>query len=103
MACRLYNRSKQLLRIDLRGGVTLQLAPGAMSAALPEEQLYDNMFVQQWEREGLIARLPARYSEVGIAPAARKPDERKRAASDAPDKKDDKDKKDKKSKGKTVA
>jgi hypothetical protein len=64
MACRLCNRSSQPLRIDLRGGRTLVLAPGATSAALLEEQLYDNMFLPRWEREGLVVRLPARFSEV---------------------------------------
>jgi hypothetical protein len=71
MACRLSNRSAQTLRIDLRGGASLLLAPGATSAALLEEQLYDNMFLAQWEREGWLVRLPARAAEVGVtAPVA---------------------------------
>lgn len=70
MACRLVNCSAQALRIDLRGGTTLQLPPGATSPALPEELLYDNMFLSQWERDGLIARVPAKFAEVGAAKAA---------------------------------
>jgi len=64
MACRLHNRSSELLRIDLRGGTTLQLAPGATSEPLREELLYENVFVPQWERSGLLVRLPARFDDV---------------------------------------
>jgi len=73
MACRLVNCSKQSLRIDLRGGATLQLAPGTTSPALPEELLYDNMFLPKWERDGLIVRVPAKFAEVGAAKAAATP------------------------------
>jgi hypothetical protein len=64
MACRLLNRSKHVLRIDMRGGATLQLAPGATSDPLREELLYENLFLAQWERDGVVARLPARFDEV---------------------------------------
>ena len=64
MACRLFNCSPNLLRIDLRGGETLHLAPGATSAPLREELLYENQFLPRWERTGVIARLPARFEEV---------------------------------------
>jgi hypothetical protein len=64
MACRLHNRSKHVLRIDMRGGTALQLAPGATSDPLREELLYENMFLPQWEREGMVVRLSARFDEV---------------------------------------
>jgi len=64
MACRLFNRSGELLRIDLRGGETLQLAPGATSQPLREELLYENLFLPQWERAGLVLRLPARFADI---------------------------------------
>lgn len=64
MACRLFNSSAHPLRIDLRGGETLHLAPGATSGPLREELLYDNQFVSSWERTGMLARLPARFEEV---------------------------------------
>lgn len=73
MACRLHNRSQHPLRVDLRGGKTLQLAPGETSAPLREELLYDNMFLPQWEREGLVMRLPARFAEVLEREAGAKP------------------------------
>lgn len=98
MAFRLCNRAPHPLRIDLRGGKTLVLAPGATSAALPEEQLYDNMFLANWERQGLVARLPARFSEVSevsvIPPPAPAPKRaaRKPAASAKSSKKKDKGK-----------
>lgn len=116
MACRLVNCSSQLLRVDLRGGGALQLSPGATSAALPEEQLYDNMFLREWEREGLVTRLPARFAEVATqlasastsAPLAKDSTERKAptnpgaAEVSEPDKSepDNQDKPDKKGKGK---
>ena len=97
MACRLCNRSSQPLRVDLRGGGVLHLAPGASSPALAEEQLYDNMFLPQWERDGTIVRLPARFAEVGAKnPAPASPPARKSAPAPAHDKKD------RKSKGKTA-
>ena len=96
MACRLVNRTAQPIRVDLRGGQVLLLAPGAMSPALPEEQLYDNMFLPKWEREGSIQRLPARFADVGAKLAAV---EKKPARKSAEDKADHK--KVRKSKGKS--
>jgi hypothetical protein len=88
MACRLFNRSAHVLSVDLRGGAVLQLAPGATSEAMREELLYDNLFLPQWEREGLIARLPARFEEVlvregGVAKEQAKPSPQPQAQSDA--------------------
>jgi hypothetical protein len=51
--------------VDLRGGGHLLLAPGARSAALREEWLYDNHHVSEWERAGWLRRMPARMAEVG--------------------------------------
>ena len=100
MACRLYNRSSNLLRVDLRGGGTLQLAPGATSSAIAEELLYDNMFLRQWENDGLIIRLPAKFVETAapakMSGASQRPADPKPKA-DAVDKKDRK--KSEKSKG----
>ena len=71
MACRLFNRHKHPLYIDLRGGETLALAPGETSRALLEELLYDNQHLPQWEAAGWIVRLPARFAETqGPAPEA---------------------------------
>lgn len=65
MALRLINRHTHPLRIDLRGGAALVLAPGQRSEALREELLYDNCNLPQWERAGWVARVPARFAEVG--------------------------------------
>jgi hypothetical protein len=73
MACRLINLHTQPLRVDLRGGGGLLLAPGEISAALREELLYDNLFVAQWERMGWLQRQPARMSEVQAQPPAARP------------------------------
>jgi hypothetical protein len=101
MACRLCNRSSQPIRVDLRGGGVLNLAPGATSPALLEEQLYDNMFLAKWERDGTIVRLPSKFSEVGAgSPAPARAPARKSAKEPATDKNDSK--KDRKSKGKTA-
>lgn len=76
MAVRLINLHRLPLRIDLRGGEELVLAPGQRSAALREELLYDNCHLAAWERAGWIARVPARLQEMdvpaqpGPAPAA---------------------------------
>lgn len=73
MACRLMNLHSKPLRIDLRGGQVLVLAPGERSAALREELLYDNHHVPDWERLGWVRRIAARLSDVtaeaGVAPA----------------------------------
>jgi hypothetical protein len=63
MACRLVNLHKQPLRIDLRGGETLVLPAGQTSRVLREELLYDNFHVRDWEKAGLLARVPARLTE----------------------------------------
>ena len=65
MALRLINHHQHPLRIDLRGGQALVLAPGQRSEALREELLYDNCHLREWERAGWIARVPARFVEVG--------------------------------------
>jgi hypothetical protein len=71
MACRLVNLHTQALRIDLRGGDVLVLAPNERSGALREELLYDNPFVADWESAGWLRRLPARMDDVdAAAPAA---------------------------------
>lgn len=64
MACRLINLSQQPLRVDLRGGDLLVIAPGHTSRALREELLYDNHNIGEWERAGIVTRVPARLSEV---------------------------------------
>lgn len=64
MACRLINLSQQPLRVDLRGGGLLVIAPGHTSRALREELLYDNHNIGEWERAGIVTRVPARLSEV---------------------------------------
>lgn len=65
MALRLINQYRHPLRIDLRGGGALVLAPGQRSEALREELLYDNCNLPQWERQGWVTRVPARFAEVG--------------------------------------
>lgn len=70
MALRLVNLHEQPLRVELRGGGVLMLAPGARSAALREELLYDNTHVAEWERAGWLRRLPARMSDVAADEAA---------------------------------
>jgi len=67
MACRLLNLHHSALRIDLRGGGHLVLAPGARSAVLHEEWLYDNHHLADWERAGWLQRLPARLADVVAA------------------------------------
>jgi hypothetical protein len=73
MAVRLTNLHRLPLRVDLRGGEELVLAPGQRSAALREELLYDNCHLAAWERAGWVLREPARLQEVsaesGPAPA----------------------------------
>lgn len=64
MALRLINLHDHPLRVELRGGGVLMLAPGARSGALREELLYDNQHVAEWERAGWLRRLPARMSDV---------------------------------------
>ena len=70
MAYRLVNLHPHPLRVELRGGAVLTLAPGARSAALREELLYDNHHVAEWERAGWLRRLPARMSDVVADEAA---------------------------------
>lgn len=70
MALRLVNLHAHPLRVELRGGGVLMLAPGARSAALREELLYDNDHVAEWERAGWLRRLPARMSDVAADEAA---------------------------------
>jgi hypothetical protein len=70
MAFRLVNLHPNPLRVELRGGGVLMLAPGARSAALREELLYDNHHVGEWERAGWVRRLPARMSDVATDEAA---------------------------------
>lgn len=69
MAYRLLNCSAQALRVDLRGGESLLLDAGALSPVLREELLYDNLFVAQWQQQGLLRRVPASLSEAADAPA----------------------------------
>jgi len=85
MACRIVNLHSQPLRVDLRGGEFLLLAPGGRSRALRDEALYDNQHLVEWERAGWLRRIPARMSEVladaatasaAVAPAAAKPGKR---------------------------
>lgn len=64
MACRLFNQHKYPLHIDLRGGETLVLPAGETSRALPEELLYENQHLRNWEAAGWVARLPARFAET---------------------------------------
>ena len=64
MACRLVNTSGQLIRVDLRDGASLTLAPGQLSEALREELLYENIHVGTWEREGKLRRVPVRFAEI---------------------------------------
>jgi hypothetical protein len=66
MACRLLNLHHSVLHVDLRGGHRLVLAPGARSAVLREEWLYDNHHLADWERAGWIQRLPARLSDDAL-------------------------------------
>lgn len=81
MACRIVNLHSQPLRVDLRGGEFLLLAPGGRSRALRDEALYDNQHLVEWERAGWLRRIPARMSEVlaeaatssAVAPAVAKP------------------------------
>ena len=70
MAFRLVNLHPNPLRVELRGGGVLMLAPGARSVALREELLYDNHHVGDWERAGWVRRLPARMSDVATDEAA---------------------------------
>jgi hypothetical protein len=102
MACRLCNRSSQPIRVDLRGGGVLHLAPGATSPALLEEQLYDNMFLPKWERDGTVVRLPSKFSEVAAKNPAPAGARARKAAKDPAADKNDSEKKDRKSKGKTA-
>lgn len=75
MAVRLINRHRHQLRIDLRGGEVLLLAPGARSAVLREELLYDNFNLPAWERAGWVARVRVPLHEAPpAAPAAAPPD-----------------------------
>jgi hypothetical protein len=69
MAVRLINLHQHPLRIDLRGGEFLLLAPGQRSAAMREELLYDNCHLPAWQRAGWVARVPAKMREV-LADAA---------------------------------
>lgn len=64
MACRIRNLSRYPLRIDLLGGETLHLPPGAVTAPLREERLTDNCYLREWEQRRLIRIEPARMSEV---------------------------------------
>jgi hypothetical protein len=70
MAFRLVNLHPCPLRVELRGGAVLMLAPGARSVALREELLYDNNHIGEWERAGWLRRLPARMSDVVADEAA---------------------------------
>lgn len=69
MAYRLLNCSAHALRVDLRGSETLLLDAGALSPVLREELLYDNVFVAQWQQQGLLRRVPASLGEADDAPA----------------------------------
>jgi hypothetical protein len=79
MACRLINLHAHPLRIELRGGGELLLAPGARSRALREELLYDNDHLREWERAGWVRRIPAPMAEV-LAAEQRVPAPSPRAA-----------------------
>lgn len=70
MAVRLVNLYRQPLRVELRGGAVVILAPGQRSVALREELLYDNTHLAEWERAGWMRRLPARMSDVQADEAA---------------------------------
>lgn len=72
MAVRLFNRHTHPLHVDLRGGDTLVLPPQGTSPALLEELLYDNPNLREWEANGWLVRLPARFAETQ-APAKAAP------------------------------
>lgn len=73
MACRIVNLHSQPLRVDLRGGEFLLLAPGGRSKALREEALYDNPHLVDWERAGWLRRIPARLRDVLAEKSAPRP------------------------------
>jgi len=83
VACRLINLHAHPLRVELRGGGELLLAPGARSRALREELLYDNDHLPEWERAGWVRRIPAAMAEV-LAAEQEAPAQPKRAARAAP-------------------
>lgn len=71
MAYRLMNTGKHPLRVDLRGEPSLYLEPGAVSRPLREELLYHNPYLHEWERTGVVQRMPASMKEVLDDEAAR--------------------------------
>ncbi|HEY0502491.1 MAG TPA: hypothetical protein VGD42_03260 [Lysobacter sp.] len=70
MACRIVNLHSQPLRIDLRGGELLLLAPNERSRVLREELLYDNQHIGEWERAGWLRLVPARMDDLQAEEAA---------------------------------
>lgn len=64
MACCITNAGKHVLHLDLRGGETLHLAPGATSRPLREELLYHNPYLAEWLRQGLARRVEVPFREV---------------------------------------
>jgi hypothetical protein len=73
MAVRLFNRHTHPLFVDLRGGETLVVPPRETSRALLEELLYDNPNLREWEANGWLVRLPARFAELEARPGADAP------------------------------
>src|SRR5688500_14509635 len=64
MAIRLRNTSAAPLNVELGPEESFVLAPGATSQALREEALYYNDYVAEWERRGMIVRVPEKMKEV---------------------------------------
>jgi hypothetical protein len=79
MAVRLLNTHTHPLNVDLRGGETLVLPPQSTSRALLEELLYDNPNLREWEANGWLVRLPARFEETQASEIAAKAEKKRRA------------------------
>jgi hypothetical protein len=64
MGVRLHNPGRHPIRVELRGGKQLYLESGQTSPPLRRELLYDNPFVTDWIRRGLLQERDARWEEV---------------------------------------
>lgn len=64
MASRIKNYAKHILCVDLVGEEPLYLRPGEVSRPLRDEHLAANPYLSEWEKAGVIERIPVRMSEV---------------------------------------
>ena len=71
MPCRIQNTGRHHLRLDLRGGKTLDLEPLAISPRLADELLAGSRDLPRLERQGLAKRIDMRAAPAAEDAAAK--------------------------------